>query len=141
MTSKATNGNGDGTMTKRRAISKSMARLIACLSCLIAIAGFSTTAAQAASGNFCVGNRGSHKSCEGPQVEGVRWANNRSTNGGWSWVWVWNGVYGGNASSCESGNCEAWAELGGSAPHALGKEQMENIAGGTYYFVAQWGTV
>jgi hypothetical protein len=85
---------------------------------------------------FCVGNRTSHGSCEGPRKYPEK-AVNRSTNGGWSWVWVWNETWGADTNSCQSGNCKAEAELGG---WAYGKEQMSNIAGGTYYFIPEYLT-
>jgi hypothetical protein len=86
--------------------------------------------------DFCVGNRTSHGSCEGPRSYPTA-AVNKSTNGGWSWVWVWNENWGADTNSCQSGNCTARAEVGG---RGYGKEQMSNIAGGTYYFVPEYLT-
>jgi hypothetical protein len=83
---------------------------------------------------FCTGNRVSHGNCEGPRHYPYA-SVNISTNGGWSWAWVWNERWGSDANSCQSGNCRAVAEIGGTA---YGKEQMSNIAGGTYYFTPSW---
>jgi hypothetical protein len=111
------------------------ARTVTCIFCLVAM--FAVTAASATAAEwhaFCTGNRTSHGSCEGPAFTPAISANH-STNGGWSWSWVWNQTYGSNANSCQSGNCESWAEVAGLAK---GKEQMANIAGGTYYFSPDW---
>ena len=109
---------------------------LAAVGCLLA-AMFGITAVAARAGGpyeFCRGYWGSHSSCEGPHLYPYI-ATNRSTNGGWSWSWVWNERWGSNANSCQSGNCESWAQVGGEA---YGKEQMSNIAGGTYYFIPTW---
>lgn len=83
---------------------------------------------------FCTGNHTANSKCEGPHL--WPWvADAYSTNGGWSWAWVWNEKWGSDANSCQSGNCEAWAEVGGTG---YGEEQMANISGKTYYYVAEW---
>jgi hypothetical protein len=101
----------------------------------LGVASFRATDASAYGAfAFCTGSRQSHASCEGPRHY-PQVSTNKSTNGGWSWSWVWNERWGSNASSCQSGNCQSWAEVGGTA---YGKEQMSNIAGGTYYFEPVW---
>lgn len=104
---------------------------VAC--CCVVLIALSVTDARAAE-RFCTGNRAANSSCEGPRH--YPWAaTNRSTNGGWSWVWVWNQTWGGNANSCQFGNCQAKTEIGGEA---YGKEQMANISGSTYYYEPWW---
>jgi len=109
-----------------------------CAVCVTASMAFGMTASAGAEEiggwAFCTGNRTSHANCEGPRHYPYI-ASNHSTNGGWSWSWVWNERWGSNANSCQSGGCGSWAEVGGTA---YGKEQMSNIAGGTYYFEPYW---
>lgn len=111
-------------------------RALLVAACLFAILAIASTSADASSSfhSFCAGNRASHGHCYGPEKRPL-FDENKSTNGGWSWVWVWNERYGADASECRVGNCTAQAALEGEAK---GQEEMENTAGGTYYFTPEW---
>jgi len=122
-------------MAKQVSALSSSIRTAICVACLVALYAFTPTSAHANEWRaFCTGDRAANSSCEGPKFYPSISANH-STNGGWSWSWVWNEVYGSNANSCQSGNCESWAQVPGTG---FGKEQMANIAGKTYYFSPDW---
>jgi len=124
-------------MVSLTALKMSAASALCCFVCVLAVVCCIAPAARAetiGAWEFCGGNRTSHGSCEGPRHYPYI-AANHSTNGGWPWSWVWNERWGGDSNSCQSGTCESWAEVGGTA---YGKEQMSNIAGGTYSFVPVW---